>query len=140
MLRQLLLFFLLLQTFSLSSQIPVWQGFELNWTYNHRINRLGSFIYQDSVYNTAATGLGKDSAWFNTHYLLIPKPGRQYNEFKIHQRIEAKENELIQIEIDTVIPLSFHHSIFYIQLISILNYLIRIISPIFFFFNKFSFI
>lgn len=113
--QRTILFFLLIHSSLLFSQIPVWQGFEMNWTYNHRINRLGSFIYQDSVYNTAATGLGKDSAWFNTRYLLISKPGRQYTEYKIHQRIEAKENEMIQIQIDTVVPLSFHHSIFYLN-------------------------
>ncbi len=97
------------------SQIPVWQGFEMDWTYNHRINRLGSYIYQDSVFNTAATGLGRDSGWFNTHYLMIPKPGRQYYEFKISKRIEAKENQMIQIQIDTILPLSYHHSIFYLN-------------------------
>jgi len=76
---------------------------------------LGSYIYQDSVFNTAATGIGKDSASFNTHYLLIPKSGKQYTEFEIYKRIEAKENELIQIQIDTMIPLSYHHSIFYLN-------------------------
>lgn len=97
------------------SQFPVWQGFELNWTYNHRLNRLGSYIYQDSVYTTAATGIGKDSASFDTHYLLIPQSGKQYREFEIYKRIEGKENELIQIQIDTIIQSSFHHSIFYLN-------------------------
>lgn len=87
----------------------------MNWTYNHRLNRLGSYIYQDTVFNTAATGIGKDSGWFNTHYLLIPSSGRQYKEFIVYKRIEAKENELIQIQIDTVLPISFHHSIFYLN-------------------------
>lgn len=96
-------------------QIPVWQGFEMNWTYNHRINRLGSFIYQDSVYNTAATGIGRDSGSFKTHYLLLPEDGLQYREHRIYQSIEAKENELIQIQIDTILPVSYHHSIFYLN-------------------------
>jgi hypothetical protein len=97
------------------SQIPVWQGFEMNWTYNHRLKRLGSYIHQDSVFNTAATGLGKDSGWFNTHYLLIPAAGRQYSELSIYKRIEAKENEIIHIQVDTIIPISYHHSIFYLN-------------------------
>lgn len=97
------------------AQIPVWQGFEMNWTYNHRLNRLGSYIFQDTVFNTAATGLGKDSGWFNTHYLTIPSPGRQYNEMRIYKRMEAKENEIIHIQIDTVLPVSYHHSIFYLN-------------------------
>lgn len=99
----------------LNAQIPVWQGFELNWTYNHRLNRLGSFIFQDSVYSTAATGIGRDSASFNTHYLLIQEAGKQYSEFEIYKRIEAKENELIQIQIDTMIVASYHRSIFYLN-------------------------
>jgi hypothetical protein len=108
----ILLFFPTLICFS---QIPVWQGFELNWTYNHRLNRLGSYVYKDSVYTTAATGSGKDSASFNTHYLLIPQSGKQYSEFEILKRIEAKENELINIQIDTMIIASFHRSIFYLN-------------------------
>lgn len=115
LLKRIGFFLLLIQSTYSFSQIPVWQGFEMNWTYNHRINRLGSYIYQDSVFNTAATGLGKDSGWFNTHYLLLPKPGRQYNEFKIYKRLEAKENEMIQIQIDTILPISYHHSIFYLN-------------------------
>jgi hypothetical protein len=108
-------FFFILNIPVAFSQIPVWQGFEMDWTYNHRLNRLGSYIYQDSVFNTAATGTGKDSGWFNTPYILIPKPGRQYNEFHIYRRIEAKENEMIQVQIDTILPIDFHHSVFYLN-------------------------
>ena len=90
-----LFFFLFLLHSSSWSQIPVWQGFELNWTYNHRISRIGSFMYNDSVYATAATGIGRDSGWFNTHYIQLPAENKQYHEFKIYQRIEAKENRLI---------------------------------------------
>lgn len=115
LLKQTLIFILLIQSIYSFSQIPIWQGFEMNWTYNHRINRLGSYLYQDSVFNTAATGLGRDSGWFNTHYLLISKPGRQFSEFKIYKRIEARENEMIQIQIDTILPISYHHSIFYLN-------------------------
>jgi len=100
---------------SLQAQIPVWQGFQLDWTYNHRLNRLGSYIYNDSVYTTAATGIGRDSASFNTHYILITEENKQYREFKIEKTIEAKENRLIQIQIDTILPIDFHHSIFFIN-------------------------
>ncbi len=113
--KRILLFILFLITISSFSQIPVWQGFEMNWTYNHRINRLGSYIYQDSVYNTAATGIGRDSGQFKTHYLLLPDSNCAYQEFEIYRQIEAKENEMIQIQIDTLIPVSYHHSIFYLN-------------------------
>lgn len=97
------------------SQMMAWQGFEMNWTYNHRLNRLGSFVYNDSVFNTAATGTGIDSGWFKTNYFLIPEINAKYNEFCIKTSIKGNENKFIQVEIDTVVPVSFHHSIFYLN-------------------------
>lgn len=97
------------------TQIPVWQGFESNWTYNHRLNRLGSFIYQDSVFSTAATGTGRDSGFFSTHYMMIPESGLQHGEIHLYKRIEAREKEMVQLQIDTMIPTSFRHSIFYLN-------------------------
>jgi hypothetical protein len=76
---------------------------------------MGSFVFNDSVYSTAATGLGKDSAAFNTHYILINDVNKKYQELKIYQRIEAKENRLIQVQIDTTLPIDFHHSVFYLN-------------------------
>lgn len=57
----------------------VWQGFSNYWTYNHRVNRLGDYISQLSypnnkqatVVHTAATGIGKDSAYFSSRYALV---------------------------------------------------------------------
>lgn len=97
------------------SQIPVWQGFDASWTYNHRLNRLGSYIYQDSICNAAATGLGKDSGFFNTHYRLIDNDDLIFNELHFYKRIEAKEGELVHLNLDTVIPVSFHLSVFYLN-------------------------
>src|SRR5688572_8878017 len=97
------------------AQIPVWQGFQMDWTYNHRISRLGSYISNNMVVNTAATGLGKDSGWFSTHYISVPETGIKYNEFEIRKNIEARENQMIQFQIDTVMSVSFHHSIFYLN-------------------------
>lgn len=108
----ILIFGFLLPSFG---QIPVWQGFDATWTYNHRLNRLGSFIYQDSVCNAAATGLGKDSGHFNTRYLLIDDDDIKFTELHFYKRIEAKEGELIHINIDTLIPISYHLSIFYLN-------------------------
>jgi len=107
--------FLVFFSISLNAQIPVWQGFEMNWTYNHRLNRLGSFVSDDSVYNTASAGTSIDSGWFSTHYLLVPEAGLQFQQLKISQRVEARENEIIRIQIDTVVPVSFHHSVFFLN-------------------------
>lgn len=96
-------------------QVPVWQGFDASWTYNHRLNRLGSYIYNDSVFNTAATGLGKDSGCFKTNYLLLDSEDLKYHELHFYKRIEASEGELVHLNIDTVLPVSYHLSIFYLN-------------------------
>jgi len=74
----IILFFLFYQSVSgqnYTDRTLIWQGFSHEWTYNHRINRLGDFVRQmnDSVYtvnHTSATGIGKDSTAFASHYLV----------------------------------------------------------------------
>lgn len=64
-----------------ASSFAVWQGFEHQWKYNHRLNRLGDYIAQSaetkhekkyfSSVHTGATGLGKDSATFKSYFSTI---------------------------------------------------------------------
>jgi hypothetical protein len=73
-----------------SNKAVIWQGFSHEWTYNHRINRLGDFVKKinDSIYtinHTSATGIGKDSTYFDSYYLF------------------AKSNEKIFQSIDTTV-------------------------------------
>ena len=64
----------------------VWNGFSVDWTYNHRINRLGSVLTQDSLWHSAATGIGKDSCHltsFFTKILPTNKLGVYYQQHKL---------------------------------------------------------
>lgn len=58
----------------------IWQGFEHNWTYNHRLNRLGDYIVQADkgaeaqLCHTAATGLGADKGTYTSYYTALQSP------------------------------------------------------------------
>ncbi|MEJ2050777.1 MAG: hypothetical protein P8Y60_13240, partial [Calditrichota bacterium] len=64
--------------------IAVWQGFEHNWTYNHRLNRLGDYIHIASTNqnkfevtdtHTAATGIGDDEATYLSYFTFFQVNG-----------------------------------------------------------------
>lgn len=77
----------------------VWQGFSNYWTYNHRLNRLGDFVQQSSenanksciLTHTAATGLGKDSAYFQSNYAIIKSNEISFFAGKEHFELKGKE-------------------------------------------------
>lgn len=74
---------LLIATMQLSAQADVgvvWMGFEHQWTYNHRLNRLGDYIEQPHFegydhpvkhYHTGATGVGWDDGFFSSYYNVV---------------------------------------------------------------------
>jgi len=84
---------------SAQNTFVVWQGFSNYWTYNHRLNRLGDFIQQSSENNnkncilthTAATGLGKDSAYFQSNYAIIKTNEIPYFAGKEQFELKGKE-------------------------------------------------
>lgn len=58
----------------------VWRGFTHQWTYNHRLNRLGNYIlnpvftqfpYQAQMVHTSATGVGGDVGFFDAQYSYL---------------------------------------------------------------------
>ena len=76
----LILFFLSLHFLVLSQEndsIYLWQGFKHEWTYNHRINRIGNFLSEDKkeIIYTSASGLGADSTYYTSKYNLITDSG-----------------------------------------------------------------
>lgn len=99
----LLLFF---ETGSTQNRFAVWQGFSHNWTYNHRLNRLGDFIAQSSedsnmtctLVHTAATGLGKDSASFQTNYAVVETNDIDFFAGKIEFKLAGTEGNTVQIK------------------------------------------
>lgn len=83
----------------------VWQGFSNYWTYNHRLNRLGDFVQQSSentnksciLTHTAATGLGKDSAYFQSNYAIIKCNDISFFAGKEHFDLRGKEGNTCTI-------------------------------------------
>ncbi len=83
----------------------IWRGFEHNWTYNHRCNRIGDFVQlaNDSVImvHTSATGTGNDSTHFSTHYTTVSTPDAVFLEGNDTVNITGDKDSLI-ITKDTV--------------------------------------
>jgi len=94
----------------------VWQGFSNHWTYNHRLNRLGDFISQSSentnehytLTHTAATGLGKDSAYFQSNYAIVQSNDVGFFAGKINFNLKGKEGNNCIIKKN----LEFHPSVY----------------------------
>lgn len=61
----------------------LWQGFHHRWGYNHRVNRLGSWVRaalgpagcEGKVAHAAASGTGPDTASFTDHYARVVAGG-----------------------------------------------------------------
>lgn len=90
-----------------SSKTIIWQGFEHNWTYNHRLNRIGSFIdkIDENHYNvvhTSATGIGKDSTFAQDFYAILYSEKFIFKNEKISIRSANTHNN----PFDTTIILS----------------------------------
>ncbi len=91
-------FFLLLTcSYQLSSAQDcfIWNGFSIDWTYNHRVNRIGSYIEGDQVFNTGATGLGRDSCHFKTYYTQLSGAGLKTQELRQRIVFLGEEHERI---------------------------------------------
>jgi len=86
-----------------STQQPliVWQGFEHSWTYNHRLNRLGDWVYQDTQNATyisghsGATGLGPDSAYYKSHIAWLADPMISGGYLTGSLSLKGKEKKMI---------------------------------------------
>jgi len=78
----------------------LWQGFSNKWTYNHRVNRIGDYISHATAadatavsVHTAATGLGKDSAYFTSYYATVEAANIDYFTGKTSFELTAKEGK-----------------------------------------------
>jgi hypothetical protein len=65
----------------------VWQGFRHEWTYNHRVNRLGDYVRSQSclqdvcsatIGHTASSGVGPDTATYRSYYATVNAPGVKF--------------------------------------------------------------
>ena len=107
MLRQIICFSLLFITcYSLNAQeihpynkAIIWRGMEHEWTYNHRINRMGNYVSFDGEngysLHSSATGLGSDSSYSRTYYTFVESPYLYFKEIVVTVSIKGKEGELL---------------------------------------------
>lgn len=104
------LFITLLSPFSIAAQDAVsqiqdhnkaliWRGFEHRWTYNHRINRIGSHVSlkngEGYCMHYSATGLGSDSTFAKTHYTYVEAPNVSFKETEIKILVNGEEGDLL---------------------------------------------
>ncbi len=77
----------------------IWRGFEHRWTYNHRINRIGSHVSlkdgTGACMHYSATGLGSDSTFARTHYTYVESPDVVFKETEIKILVNGHEGDLL---------------------------------------------
>lgn len=77
----------------------IWRGFEHRWTYNHRINRIGSSVSINNgegfCRHYSATGLGSDSTFAKTHYTYVESPNVAFKETEIKILVNGQEGDLL---------------------------------------------
>ncbi|BDS11297.1 hypothetical protein [Aureispira anguillae] len=77
----------------------IWRGFEHKWTYNHRINRIGSLVsmQKDQGYciHYSATGLGSDSTFATTYYSYVEAPNVYFKETEVKILVNGNEGDLL---------------------------------------------
>ncbi len=90
--------FLCVQLFAQEPKpIYLWNGFQHEWTYNHRINRIGNY-YDDAtneIVYTSASGLGADSTYFTSRFQKITSQHLSVYYGKVRLELEGKEGETI---------------------------------------------
>ena len=90
-----------------SSAAVIWQGFQHRWGYNHRINRLGSYVEhtalsgsscQADVVHTAASGTGPDSAACTEFFTTVQADDVWFQTGSVQIKIKTQEEALGLIE------------------------------------------
>lgn len=77
----------------------IWRGFEHRWTYNHRVNRIGSHVSlkdgKGYCMHYSATGLGSDSTFAKTHYTYVEAANVAFKETDIKILVNGREGDLL---------------------------------------------
>lgn len=91
-----------------SKQALIWQGYHHAWEYNHRVNRLGSFVdYQPNgsgeyhwvAGHTAASGTGNDTAHFTEYSQVVEAEGVAFQPGVAEVIIECERTVLTPFHI-----------------------------------------
>jgi hypothetical protein len=94
----------------------IWQGFDHEWQYNHRANRLGSYVSPAddaseqidrwTVAHTAASGSGPDTASFSDYYTSLAAAGVWVTTATVRLDFHGNDTERIVETITPSIPLT----------------------------------
>lgn len=109
----LFMLFIMLPCYALAQQQPMpenpkavvlWNGFNHEWTYNHRLNRLGNYIvnspfegqfpYTAQLFHVAATGTGADVGKYNAYYTYLTTTGIGIYTDSVAVVLSGREGEL----------------------------------------------
>lgn len=87
---------------SFESALVLWQGFSHEWTYNHRIGRIGDWVEFQSnkrfrLQHSAAGGRGPDQALFQNFYGSLLFNGGAALSGEVEFTFEGKEKEELQL-------------------------------------------
>lgn len=87
----------------------VWRGFDLCWTYNHRINRIGSFVWpqgegEAKMVGTAASGSGEDVALIDGFGSWVQGEGLTLISGALTLVLSGREGELLQSQATVRVP------------------------------------
>ncbi len=95
--------------------IVLWRGFSHKWTYNHRLNRLGSYVvnpqqktspYKATLHHASATGIGADVGVYDGHYTFVAANGVRMFSGVEDINFSGKEGDLHnkKVEVEMVLP------------------------------------
>lgn len=94
----------------------IWQGFDHEWQYNHRANRLGSYvspagnagaeINQWTIGHTAASGSGPDTATFSDYYTTLAAAGIWVTTAEVRLDFDGRDTETLTETVTASIPLT----------------------------------
>jgi len=93
----------------------IWRGFNHQWTYNHRLNRMGDYLKQEdctasgtgelprvtcsgSVHHTGASGTGADELTFASHYTQIASAAAGFRPARVELHLQGREQREIRRE------------------------------------------
>lgn len=87
-----------------SNASTIWRGFNHNWGYNHRVNRMGDWIqdisyengYKARSFHSAASGIGADRCKYNTYLTGIKtSPDFHFADVSNESVLAAKEETIV---------------------------------------------
>lgn len=99
----------------------LWNGFSHEWSYNHRLNRMGDYLdefdCQDvekndlprsictgKLFHTGASGTGRDTLKFRSHYTEVVSPEVGFRSGEVVLPFDGPEQRRIRVERRVEIP------------------------------------